>query len=132
ARPCAWPSWRDGAPPPPHRLCSWSSVWASFHEEGQSGHDQNHMVGLRGDPLVEPALQIAEATRERIDGHDSGADFVGDQNHRYGGLGQRLLEPVYLRINLRICHHEVGKPERQTVDQNRRLSGGRESCGEVT
>ena len=63
-----------------------------FTISGMSGDDEDHAVRARGDPLVEPALQIAKAARQRIVRHDAETDLVGDEHQRAGTTIQRRLE----------------------------------------
>ena len=78
-----------------------------FIDERQSGDDQDHAIRARGDPLVEQALQVAKAPRQRIVGHDSEADLVGDQHQRRRGMSQRAFKPRDLGIDVRVREQHI-------------------------
>jgi hypothetical protein len=71
-----------------------------LYGERQSGDDEYDAICVRGNPLVESALQIAETTAESTIRYDAKADLVGDQHNRRCGLCQRGFKPLDLCINI--------------------------------
>src|SRR6202521_2789314 len=116
-------------------LARWRSVSASstildiglplgfLHDKRQSRDHQNNKFGTRREPLIEPTLQVAEAPRQFVVGHDAETDLVRYQNDRAGTTVERRFEAIDLGIHVGphgiLRQHAVAEPHREAIDQDR-------------
>jgi superfamily II DNA/RNA helicase len=75
-------------------------------------------LSLRGKPLVQPPLGIAETAGKRVVGHDAQAHLVRNDHDRGRAGGQRGQQPVRFRLQVVIRQQVIGQPQRRAIHQN--------------
>ena len=92
-----------------------------FTAIGDAGHHHHHALRLAASLLIELALQIAEAPGEAHCRARAQADLVRDENGRTRSCGESLLQAHGLGVDVEASFHQIREPERQAIDQDRRL-----------
>ena len=93
-----------------------------LEDERLAGGDKHHRIGRIGDGSIEAALRVAEPARQGIFRHDAGTDFIGDADNRSFRNGKGRDERSRFRLDIGVGEHQVGKPQRQAMDENRAVA----------
>ena len=119
ARPCASPSWRDGA----RLVLVFDSAWScAFHRSGAvrrpSDTTRSACAAML---LVEPAWRSRKRAASALSGTmPRPTSLETSDGRRRAARRERLHEPRRLRIDVGAAEHQIGEPQRQAIDQHRR------------